>query len=190
MDEFRSLDVGTEFPGFPGVAAGFEAPLEMLAACHGRIRRQCATLLRLRAHLAASGVDDAARNAARGVIRYFDNAARDHHEDEEQDLFPALLESMAGSDPVCIRQLIDSLQNDHRELERLWGIVRTWLAAVVRGDAAQSAMAEIDSFVELYERHAAREEQELLPMAERLLGTEELDAIGQSMRLRRGITSF
>lgn len=51
-------------------------------------------------------------------------------------------------------------------------------------------MAEIDSFVELYERHAAREEQELLPMAERLLGTEELDHIGQSMRLRRGITSF
>src|SRR5690348_12754836 len=111
--------MGSEFPGFPA-AAGFEAPLEMLAACHGRIRTQCSTLVRLRSHVAAHGADDTARRAAVGVIRYFDRAARDHHDDEEQDLFPALLESMAGSDPVCIRQLIDSLADEHRELERLW----------------------------------------------------------------------
>ena len=30
----------------------------MLDACHDRIRRQCATLLRLKAHVAAIGVDD------------------------------------------------------------------------------------------------------------------------------------
>lgn len=41
-------------------------------------------------------------------MRYFDTAAR-HHEDEEQDLFPALLESMAGSDAVCLRELTASL---------------------------------------------------------------------------------
>lgn len=176
-----------EVPGFPVLAEGFEAPLEMLAACHHRIRSQCATLLRLRLHVAAVGADAAAASAARRVIRYFDTAARDHHDDEEQDLFPALFEAMAGSDPVCIRGLTDSLTNDHRELERLWSTVRPWLVAVEAGKTASPEAAAIDSFVDLYDRHANREEQELLPMAVRLLGMTQLGQICQSMRLRRGI---
>jgi hypothetical protein len=49
------------FPGFDTPAAGFEVPLEMLSACHGRIERQCQTLLRLAPHLATHGPDQAAR---------------------------------------------------------------------------------------------------------------------------------
>ena len=173
--------------GFPKQAPGFEAPLEMLAACHGRIRDHCATLLRVRVHVTAHGADAAASGAAHSVVHYFDRGARDHHADEEQDLFPALIESMAGSDPVCIRELAESLTAEHRELDRLWGIVRTWLGAVAMGHASAPAPAEIDPFVELYERHAKREEAELFPMAERLLGTGALAAIGRSMRQRRGV---
>jgi hemerythrin-like domain-containing protein len=176
--------------GFPTPAPGFEAPLEMLVACHGRIRKHCSTLLRLRSHVATHGADAEARNAARGIILYFDGAARHHHEDEEEDPFPALLESMAGSDPVCIRQLIDSLTRDHRELARCWGTVTAWIVAVEAGDAAPPEPDEIDSFGDLYEQHARREEHELFPMAARLLGTIELERMGRSMRLRRGITSF
>jgi hemerythrin-like domain-containing protein len=172
---------------FPKQAPGFEAPLEMLAACHGRIRDHCATLLRVRVHVAAHGADAAASGAAHGVVHYFDRGARDHHADEEEDLFPALIESMAGSDPVCIRELAESLMAEHRELDRLWAVVRPWLGAVAAGHPSAPAPAEIDPFVELYERHAKREEAELFPMAERLLGSSELDAIGRSMRRRRGV---
>jgi hemerythrin-like domain-containing protein len=179
----------SNFPGMPNVDAGFEAPLEMLAACHDRIRSRCSTLLRLRSHVAECGTDVEARTAAQGVIRYFDTSALDHHEDEEQDLFPALLEAMAGSDPVCIRELTESLADDHRELARLWTSVRVWLVAIERGETPLPDAGNIESFVDLYERHAGREEQELFPMATRLLGDEELDRIGRSMRLRRGITS-
>ena len=171
---------------FPDPAASFDAPVEMLAACHDRMRDRCATLLRLRPHVAAKGADAASSAAARGVICYFDSAARDHHADEEQDLFPALLESVPGSDPVCIRELVEALMNEHRELQRLWEPVKAWLARVEAGEAPPSA-PEIDAFVEGYERHTAREEQELFPMTERLLGPLELDAIGQSMRRRRGL---
>jgi hemerythrin-like domain-containing protein len=178
--------MGSEIPGFSAPTASFEAPLEMLAACHGRIRGQCATLLRLRSHVAALGADAAARTAARSVIRYFDTSARHHHEDEERELFPALLEAMAGSDPVCIRGLTDALADDHRRLDELWGALRAWLMAVQSGKALPPDDA-IDAFVGLYERHAAREEQELFPMAERLLGAAELERIGQAMRMRRGV---
>jgi hemerythrin-like domain-containing protein len=172
-------------PGHSAPAAGFEVPLEMLAACHGRVQHQCQTLLRLLAHLQIHGADRAAQEAASAVMRYFDTAARDHHEDEEQDLFPALLESMAGSDAVCLRDLTASLSVEHRELERRWRTLRLRLEQVVAGHTTTLPDAEVLDLVGLYERHIAREDAELLPMARRLLSDAELDRIGLAMRTRR-----
>ncbi|MCB2005227.1 MAG: hemerythrin domain-containing protein [Rhodoferax sp.] len=175
-------------PGLPGHHApsvGFEVPLEMLAACHGRVQHQCETLGRLVVHLAQHGADLQARQAATAVMRYFDTAARHHHADEEVDLFPALLESMAGSDAVCLRELTASLVADHRELEHHWSRLRRQLALVAAGQATRLTDDVVADFVSLYERHIAREESELLPMAQRLLSEEELDRIGLAMRVRR-----
>jgi len=176
------------FPGFSSPAAGPEAPLDMLAACHTRVEKQCQTLLRLQPHVAQHGSDRAAQEAARAVMRYFDTAARHHHDDEEQDVFPALLESMAGSDAVCLRELTASLCSDHRQLEQRWAALRERLSQVTHGAASALAAADVSGFVQLYERHIAREEAELLPMAARLLSDAELDRIGLAMRSRRGLT--
>lgn len=174
-------------PGFSAPAAGAEAPLEMLSACHGRIETQCATLRRLVPHIAARGADADARLAASRVMRYFDTSASDHHADEEQDLFPALLESMAGSDPVCLRELIEGLKAEHRQLEARWHQVRALLQRISEGEAAPLAAEVVEALVTQYERHIEREESELLPMAARLLSEAELAGIGRAMRARRGI---
>lgn len=175
-------------PGHSAPAVGFEVPLEMLAACHGRVQHQCETLLRLVTHLQIHGADRPAQEAASAVMRYFDTAARHHHEDEEQDLFPALLESMAGSDAVCLRELTASLCSDHRMLEKRWHALRQRLLQVAEGTASTLTDADVPAFVHAYEQHIAREEAELLPMAARLLSEAELDRIGLAMRKRRGVT--
>ena len=182
-------DMSKTIPGHSAPTAGFEAPLEMLSACHGRIEDQCATLRRLQAHLPGHGSDEQARSAAAGLMRYFDVAAKQHHDDEEQDLFPALLESMAGSDPVCLRELTARLAAEHRELESRWRRLRAVLARVVEGAPATLGIEEIDGFAGLYARHIECEEQELLPMAARLLGDDELELIGRAMRERRGVAA-
>lgn len=164
---------------------GIEAPLEMLAACHGRIERQCATLRRLVPHLARHGVDPKARVAAANVMRYFDTSARHHHADEEQDLFPALIESVAGSDAVCLRGVIQGLTADHRALEAAWDRLRRVLERIAAGETAPLAASDVEAMVGLYERHIEREESELLPMAARLLNEDELARIGRAMRERR-----
>lgn len=177
---------GVELPGHSAPTAGFEVPLEMLAACHLRVESQCATLLRLVPHVAAHGADEPAREAAAAVLRYFDTAAVHHHADEEVDLFPALIESMAGSDAVCLRELVAALTADHRELERRWRGLRRALEALANGHGATLAADEVQAFVQRYQEHIAREEAELLPMAARLLSDAELDRIGLAMRARRG----
>jgi len=174
-------------PGHWAPTAGFEVPLEMLSACHRRIEQQCSTLRRLVPHLAVHGTDSEARLAAASVIRYFETAAKDHHADEEEDLFPALMESMAGSDAVCLRELTQGLAAEHRGLETRWQHLRSTLERVVANQSASLSASEVEAFAGLYEHHIEREEGELLPMAARLLSGVELDRIGRAMRERRGI---
>lgn len=174
-------------PRHTSPVAGFDAPLEMLAACHQRIRRQCDTLRRLLPHVQRHGTDTQAREAAQAVMRYFDRAAVNHHADEEQDLFPALVEAMAGSDAVCLRELVNTLTRQHRELAVRWQALREALLGVATGDGAALAPQLVEDFVCAYTQHLQREENELLPMAARLIDDAKLQQIGRAMRLRRGI---
>lgn len=177
-------------PGHFSPSAGFEAPLEMLAACHHRIERRCDTLRRLVSHVADEGVDGQARDAAQAVMRYFDQAAPEHHADEEQDLFPALLEAMAGSDAVCLRELTAQLTLQHRELEAHWQALRPLLVRIAAGERVALDAGLVERLVTAYEQHLAREDAELLPMAARLIDDVSLQQIGRAMRLRRGIVSI
>lgn len=176
-----------KFPGFAAPAVGTEAPLEMLSACHGRVKLQCATLRRLVPHVGETGASEEASSAATNVMRYFDTSAKHHHADEEEDLFPALIESMAGSDAVCLREMIEGLTADHRSLETAWRRLRDVLERTVAGESAPLMSDDVEAFVGLYERHIQREEDELLPMAARLLSEDELARVGRAMRERRGI---
>jgi hemerythrin-like domain-containing protein len=170
-------------------AAAEAVALEMLAACHRRVEDQCATLLRLAAHLRQHGADAQAGAAAAAVMRYFDSAARDHHADEETDLFPALRAAAAAEvgAPERVAALVSELIAQHRELEALWQRLRAVLEAVRAGTTASLDAAPLDAFLGRYAAHLAREDGELLPLAQRLLGSAERERIGAAMCARRGI---
>ena len=178
---------GISFPGFDRPATGFEAPLERLSACHGRVESQGQTMLRLVPHLGANGSDQAAREAARNVMRYFDTSARHHHADEQENLFPALLLWVPDAELAHLRALIEALCAQHRELEQVWSQVRWKLEGVWRGTMRELGADEAGRLVDLYRSHIEREEEGLLPLAARVLGTAQLDSVGRAMRLRRGI---
>jgi hemerythrin-like domain-containing protein len=166
--------------------AGAETPLDLFTANHRRVQARAHALQRLAPQLGAQGADAQVREAALALLRGFDHTVREQHEDEERLLFPALLESMAGSDAVCLRELTDALTADHRALEQHWRRLRSRLDQVAAGAAAMLPAAEVQAFVGLYEQHLAREGAELLPMAARLLDDAALEHIGLALRARRG----
>lgn len=178
--------MAVSFPGGPAPAPGADDPLALLSACHGRIARQCETLRRLAAYLPQHGSDETAQTAAASVMRYFDTAAVHHHEDEESDLFPALIDSMAGSDAVCLHALVRGLIDEHQHLAALWAPLRAALTDIAAGRPAVLPAPSIDAFTQAYAAHIQREESELLPMAARLISDDALADIGQAMRARRG----
>jgi len=181
--------IGASFPDVGPSAAEPDGPLAMLSQLHARSLRQCATLRRLALYLSECGNDAQARRAAETVLRYFDVCAPRYCADEEDDLFPALLESMAGSDALCLKELTSGMAQQHRTLERLWARLRPAVAAVAAGDASGLDSHEVEAFATEYHSHVEREDSELLPMAARLMTDEALQQVWAAMRQRHGAPS-
>ncbi len=162
-------------------APSFDDPLEMLLACHGRIQAQCATLLKLLAHLPVYGCDTQAQQAARAILRYFDTAGRHHHDDEEKDLFPLLLAT--SSDET--HALVACLLNEHKVMDAAWQHLRSYLTELANGKSAALDAGAAEHFIGAYDRHIALENSQLLPLANKLLTATQLETLGRSMAARR-----
>ncbi len=178
-------------PGFQSPAAGFEAPFEMLGACHEQVERMLALMEKLQAHLRTQTCDEPSRQAARDVIRYFDVAAPLHHEDEERHVFPPLLE---GAD-ASVRNLVQRLLQEHRQMAALWVQVRAVLQILDEDDAANAGpqpwredqSALLHDFAALYRRHLQDEERLAYPAAKTALSNDALHTMGHDMMRRRGV---
>lgn len=167
------------------VAPGLDEPLEILSACHGRIRARLETLDRLLRWLPEHGADTDARQAAAGVIRYFDTAGVNHHQDEEVDLFPRLI----ARGPVESRQRVSALiewsKNEHVAMNAAWDRLRTQLQQIAQGDSAELSSDEVANFGARYLCHMDREDNELFPYAAQLLTQADLDEMCEAMKARR-----
>jgi hemerythrin-like domain-containing protein len=166
-------------PPIQPVAPRIDDPVELLLACHEKVRRFAELTLRLNRHLATHGPDQQAQDAAQSILRYFDIAAPLHHEDEEADLFPALRQlDQARAGPA-----IDKLAAEHAELHALWHGVRGWLQHTAQGQVC-APPATVDEFAQRHLAHAQAEEDEVYP-ATTMLDAATLRRISDAMVRRR-----
>ncbi|MDO8350156.1 MAG: hemerythrin domain-containing protein [Gallionella sp.] len=166
-------------------APSFDHPLEMLRACHGKILRQCDTLQKLAEHLERKGCDQQVQQAAQGILRYFDTAGQFHHQDEEQDLFPAL-RAAAGADNLTLSALLERLLAEHVFMLAAWEALQPVLLKLAQGNQAMLTAELSENFIARYTDHIAIENAELLPLAARLLDLQQMELIGRRMAERRG----
>lgn len=160
----------------------------MLDACHERVQRMLHLLCQLREHVLAHGADAQACDAARDVMRYFDQAGPHHHEDEERHVFPVLL---AQRDPAVVAVVVQ-LQRDHGEMALQWAQVRAALMAMVDaregwpGFSAEE-LQRFGAYDALYRRHLLDEDRVVYPAARRLIRGDPLQAMSADMMARRGV---
>ncbi len=168
-------------------APDFDQPVAVLKHCHGRIRKQLATMEKLLAHLPEHGADEQARQAAAAVLKYFDKAAHLHHEDEEQDLLPMLLAVAKGEDAATLQALVPVILQEHKDMDAMWQDLHEQLTAIADGSGAQLSASIVRRFVQSYHGHMEREEGIVAPMALRLFGADQMARLGGAMRQRRGL---
>jgi hypothetical protein len=158
-------------------AAGFDAPFEMLHACHERVLRTLDLLLRLQAHLADHGADVQARDAARDILRYFDLAAPEHHADEERHVLPRLR-------ALQLLALAERVQAEHHDMNARYAALRPGLLALAQ-DGWVPATGLWPAFAALYRAHVELEESLAYPPVAAGLEPAALAVMGSEMASRR-----
>jgi hemerythrin-like domain-containing protein len=146
-------------------------PLTSLDRAHRQMVSVLADLTLLIDHLEAEGVDAQARKTATTICAFFADTARQHHADEETQVFPALIR---GGDSVLIGHVL-RLQQDHGWLEEDWLELAPQLQAVAQGYSwydLDTLRHAVGVFVSLYQDHIALEESLIYPEARRQLHDE------------------
>lgn len=170
-------------------APDFSDPLGLLSACHGRIEAQCATLLRLLAHLQTSGSDEQARQAAVKILKYFNTAGKYHHEDEEIDLFPVLIQIAAAENNEDPAIWISELRSEHLTMETAWQTLAIFLERIAANQPVFPDDLAVAHFVNLYRTHMHFEDKLLFPYARKRLSAAQLSVLGLNMATRRNVHS-
>lgn len=166
-------------------APSLDEPLEMLEACHERIEAQLKTLERLLDYLPRHGADELACQAARNVLRYFELAGPNHHEDEERNLFPTLIARACPAKRAAVHALVDDLTADHVRMAAALDVVRKQLNRIADDASDELDEAAVRRVANLYRKHIERENGELLPLSRRLLLLADVETLSRAMTERR-----
>lgn len=166
-------------------APSFDEPVEMISACHGRLEAQLDTLRRLAAWLPEHGPDEAARQAATAILRYFRVAGVKHKQDEEEDIFPRVLARVGPEELRAASGLVRSLLADHQELDVTWSDIESRLSEIQSGVAAALSGESVAFFIQQYQNHLQCEESMLLPIVRRVFTEDDLLEVGARMSQRR-----
>lgn len=170
----------------------FEQPLMLMRDCHRRIERFLKVLLRIVEEVDGAKLRDEYRRAMIIALDYFRHAAPMHTCDEEESLFPRLRE--LDDSRVCdALATVATLELDHESARLVHDEVdqlgRHWLEL---GGLAPHELARLSWLLchlqQMYARHIAEEDNVIFPLAEELLSTESLAAIGREMAERRQLT--
>jgi hemerythrin-like domain-containing protein len=170
-------------PAGTSATSSLLGPLALFSSSHADTLHQCEALQRFVLYLGQCEPDAQTSRVSQELLDYFDVLLRQNHMQEETWLYPALMESMAGSDAVCLRDMASALTRQHRLLESMWRGLREQVAAIAAGRDAPSVISDVDHFVRLNRRHIQSEEEELLPMASRLIPDHALESMRDSMQL-------
>ena len=170
-------------------AESFSNPLGLLTDCHRRIEMFLGALIVV-AGKSDGALDREQRDALEKSLTYFREAAPKHTADEEESLFPRMRQVESAEVRAALEQ-VESLEREHRVADELHAKVdklgRQWLTT---GSLLPAEVAEIrialSELKKIYDRHIAIEDEQVFPLARKVLASDEQKRVGEEMAARRG----
>jgi len=173
------------------IESDYSNPLGLLSDCHRRIEQFLAVLINVASQARGAELNEDQRNGLEVALKYFREAAPKHTRDEEESLFPRMLESSDERARTAL-SLLDELHGDHeladavhKEIDALGS---RWLAAgVLSSKSVEHLIQLLEQLQSIYQRHISVEDNNVFPLAGEILTNTELEAVGQEMARRRSI---
>lgn len=152
---------------------------QALDACHQKIHEHLENLTSVLEQMQAGADEVQYRDAVRVIEAYFSATARQHHADEEKNVFPKLLVSNNAE----LVHAVCSLQQDHGWIEQNWLELAPMLRAIADGEDWVD-MAElqhnVEVFLALMHDHILLEETLIYPEAK---GQFAVELAGRAQRM-------
>jgi hemerythrin-like domain-containing protein len=169
----------------------FTEPLGLLSDCHRRIEKFLGQLLAITEETRGGALNPARKEMLATALRYFQRAAPLHTQDEEASLFPRL-RAVGGDEAEAALAKLEVLEADHRDADEAHAEVDalgwTWINGGRLTEPQTARLLELlTTLRETYRRHIAVEDNEVFPLAGRLISEEELTRVGREMATRRGL---
>ncbi len=144
---------------------------QALDACHQQIHEHLEELTGVLEQIQVGADEAQYRDQVRTIEAFFSANARQHHADEEKNIFPKLL----TSDNAELVQAVRTLQQDHGWIEQNWLELAPMLRAIANGEDWVD-MAElqhnVEVFLALLHDHIVLEETLIYPEAKGQFGVE------------------
>ncbi|WP_394757011.1 hemerythrin domain-containing protein [Rhodoferax sp.] len=150
--------------------SAFPEPFSFVAldACHQQMQMHLAELAALVRQMETSGLDATVQRQAGAIEAFFSGTARQHHAEEEKNVFPALL--MSGNAELVAA--VYALHQDHGWIEENWLELGPQLRAIAMGNNwfnSDEFKHAAEVFLTLCQEHIAQEESLVYPEAKALL---------------------
>lgn len=161
-----------------------DAPLQDFSRCHEGFVTVLETALGLPEMIATAA---RSRSCAADMLKMFHDRLLAHHDDEERDLFPAVLRiARPGEEAERARTMVEQLVREHREIAQLWKQLEPAVQAVANGYLPQLDAALLRDLVSRFNEHVRVEEEDFLPFAQQVLArqAEDLAMLGLALHRR------
>jgi hemerythrin-like domain-containing protein len=161
-----------------------DLPISNFSHCHEGILHHLDQLAQLLTHMDDTQV---AKKIANEALSYFHLGMKAHHQEEELELFTAVLQdALPGGERQIVQSLIEGFTQDHRDMENAWAPIELALKGVIKGHRLTLDNVHFQILINRYRAHASSEEKVFLPLAEKILGrnSNHMAALGMSLHMR------
>jgi len=161
-----------------------EVPLQDFSRCHDGF----VTVLEAGLGLPEMIVTAArSRSCAADMLKMFRDRLLAHHDDEERDLFPAVIRvAQPGEEADRARAMVAQLVREHREIAQLWKQLEPAVQAIANGYLPRLDSALLHELVRRFNEHVRTEEEAFLPFAQQVLArqAEDMATLGLALHHR------
>lgn len=162
----------------------FADGLQVIRLYHQNLLETGERLLQFAFKVNHNGMSEAKANTAVDLHQHYTRANTLHHADEEQCLFPLLLDR-----DLVMDGMIERLTLDHEEIEQWWSELAAFLAAPEKITDCDRLVEVAFQFERLQREHLTRENEDFLPRVEEALNVFHRQQAGQGMARLRGVSA-
>lgn len=168
---------------FTDPAADFSGGFNVLDDYHQDFLNRGKQLVALANTIKKQGMSEDLANQCMDMYCYYSHANHLHHKDEEEALFPLLVNQSS-----LIVGMIERLMLDHEDIEKAWDDLAERLSKPEEITNVDHFHHLVVTFEKVHREHLIREDEDFFPKIKDILSAEQIAQAGKKMSVLRHLS--